>query len=457
MIVLRQDVAALSWEDRRVGLEKIIPDELIQEVLRENGKQDPNCPRLPGLLLMRFVLGLGLFCSDCYRQVFRQVRQGQEERSRQTKAPPGRTTLCEARKRLGVKALVMLCKRVVHLLASTSMPSAFYKGMRLMGVDGFVLDVPDSAQNNKVFGRPGSSRGRAAFPQVRVVALCELATHVMWHWLIKPCGWDERPMTHWLLHKLTPGMLLLWDRNFLSYQRLKAVQEQGAHLLALVSNCPVLKPVWYLKDGSYIAHFHRTTQDRKYGTSPIVVRVIKYTLKDDGRGHGGEPRRLLTTLLDAQLYPALELVELYHQRWEEELVVDEIKTHQMERAVLRSQTPGGVVQEIESLLLGHYVIRSLMFQAALEQGLEPLRMSFTGAIKILRMRMPSCPRNVALRRAWYQALVSEIGQETLPPRRNRSNPRVIKRKYKKWKVKRIKHHNPPQPTTSFAESVVIVR
>jgi hypothetical protein len=385
------------------------------------------------------------------------VRQGQEKRFRQTKAPPVRSTLCEARKRLGVKALVMLCKRVVHLLTSASMPSAFYKGLRLMGVDGFVLDVPDSVENDKVFGRPASSRGRAAFPQVRVAALCELATHVIWRWLIKPCGWDERPMTDWLLGKLTPGMLLLWDRNFFSYARVKAVKQRGAHLLALVSNSPVFKPVSHLKDGSYIAHLYRTAKDPKQEANPIVVRVIKYTLKDDGRGHGGEQRRLLTTLLDADLYPALELVELYHQRWEEELVVDEIKTHQMERSVLRSQTPGGVVQEIESLLLGHYVIRSLMFQAALEQGLEPLRMSFTGAIKILRMRIPSCPGNAALRRAWYQALVSEIGQETLPPRRNRSNPRVIKRKYRKWNVKRPKHRNPPQPTTSFVESVVILR
>lgn len=454
---LKQDVAALSSEELGRGLQEIIPDSLIQEALRETGKEDADCSRLPGLLLTRFVLAMGVFCTHCYRQVFRRIDPGEIHEIEKPVAPPGRTTLCEARKRLGVRPLVVIARQVVGLLGTALTPGAFYKTWRLMGVDGFVVDVPDSEANDKVFGRPGSSRGRAAFPQVRVVALCELATHVIWRWLIKPCRWDERPMTDWLLGTLTSGMLLLWDRNFFSYERVAAVKERQAQLLALITDWPVFKPFEYLKDGSYLARLYRTTGDRKHNRDPIVVRIIKYTLDDPGRSNSGEKRRLLTTLLDADLYPAQELVELYHMRWEEELVIDEIKTHQMERPVLRSQTPKGVVQEIYSLLLGHYVVRTLMFQAAKSQGLDPRRMSFTGAINILRLRIPARPKKSKARHRWYETLVLEVGQETLPPRRNRSNPRVIKRKYSKWKVKRLKHRNPPQPTKTFRESVVIVR
>jgi len=326
----------------------------------------------------------------------------------------------------------------------------------LMALDGFTLDIPDTPENQRVFGRPGASRGQSAFPQARVVALCEAGTHVMYKWRIKPFTCAEQPMADTLLKFLTPDMLLMWDCNFLSYDRVKATIATGAQLLIRVSNWPLFRPIRRLYDGSFLAKFYRTPTDRKHDRDGIIVRIIEYTFDDPHRPGQGQKHRLLTTLLDEKLHPALDLIEVYHERWEEELCIDEIKTHQRERPVLRSQTPLGVVQELYSLMLNHYVVRSLMFQAANAGGLAPRQMSFTAAVKILRCRIPECPPGPRTRQRWYAKLLSEIAEQRLPARRNRINPRVIKRKYAKWKVKRPQHRHPPQPTTAFLQSVVML-
>jgi hypothetical protein len=162
----------------------------------------------------------------------------------------------------------------------------------------------------------------------------------------------------------------------------------------------------------------------------------------------------LTTLPDEKTHPAKVLVELYHARWEEELAIDELKTHEMERPVLRSQTPAGVVQELYGLLLAHYVIRTLMCQAARQKGISPLRLSFTGTLKILRCRLPECPPTPSGRAFWWQRLLEEITEEQLPPRRNRINPRVIRRQQSKWPKKRPHHRHTPQPPCPFASQSI---
>jgi hypothetical protein len=451
MIAIDKDVAALSRADRLHGLHRIIPSGLIRQVLKESGKDRHVCARLPAGFMVHFMLALGLFCRDCYRQVFRWLRPWRAG------ALPQRSTLCEARKRLGVAPLVLLAQRTVRLLGEPSTPGAFYRGLRLMALDGFAADVPDSPENQHVFGRPGSDKGRSAFPQVQVVALCEAATHVMWKWLIKPCRTDERPMADRLLGHLQGDMLLLWDRNFLSYNRVAAVRQRGAHLLARINDWPVFREIRRFPDGSYLARLYRTTTDRKHDQGGIEVRIIEYTFDDPQRTGVGEKHRLLTTLLDPTLDPAVTLIELYHQRWEEELSIDEIKTHQMERPVLRSQTPAGVIQELYALLIDHFIVRTLMHEAARQQNMDPRRLSFTGTIKILRCRIPTCPQTHAAQRRWYDDLLHEVAEEKLPPRRDRINPRVIKRKYSKWKVKRPCHRHYPQPTKNFRDSIVMLR
>jgi hypothetical protein len=398
--------------------------------------------------MIGFVIAMGLCCRDCYRQLFRWLQPFRPGTT------PGRSTLCEARKRLGIGALRGLAEQVVVLLGQPDTPGAFYRGMRTMAVDGFVLDVADTPANAWSFGRPGSGRAPGAFPQVRLLALCETGSHVLWRWLIKPLRHGEARRVRYLLRFLQPDMLLLWDRNFLNHATVSAVIERRAQLLARISSNRVFTPIEGLVDGSYRAKLYRTATDRRRDRHGIVVRIIEYTLDDPARPGRDERHRLLTTLLDATLDPATTLICLYHERWEEELALDELKTHQRERPVLRSQTPAGVVQEIYGLLLGHFVVRTLMQEAAATRGLDPQRLSFTATLKVLRCRLPECrTRNP---RRWYQQLLSDIAEEVLPARRNRINPRVIKRKMSKWPKKRPVHQNYPQPTKAFDEAIVML-
>jgi hypothetical protein len=150
---------------------------LRDEVLSQTGHDQAFCKRLPGWFMVWFVAGLGLFCTDCYRQIFRWLQ------SFRPGSIPGRSTLCEARKRLGCRPLLALLRRVVCLLGKPETPGAFYRGMRTMAVDGFVLDVADTQANERAFGRPKSGRALGAFPQARVLALCETGSHVIWRFL----------------------------------------------------------------------------------------------------------------------------------------------------------------------------------------------------------------------------------------------------------------------------------
>jgi Insertion element 4 transposase N-terminal/Transposase DDE domain len=451
MFRIGKEAVALSRAQRLGALHRIIPRQKVKRVLAMTGHDRVFCARLPALFMVYFVLAMGLFCTDCYRQVFRWLRPWKKG------SVPGRSSLCEARRRLGVRPLVELAKTTIRLLAGPQTKRAFYRGLRLMALDGFVVDIPDMPVNDEVFGRPPGSRAPGAFPQARVVALCEAGTHVMWRWLIKPIRTAEQAMADRLLRFLDAGMLLMWDQNFLSYSRVKRVIDQGAQLLARVQKDLIFQPIRRFPDGSYLAKLYRNATDRKHGRDGLLVRIIDYTFDDPHRVGHGQKHRLLTTLLDAKLDPAKTLIELYHVRWEQELAIDEFKTHQMQRPVLRSQTPAGVVQELYALLLDHYVVRVLMFEAAQAAQVPPLSISFTGTLKILRCRIPQCPRRQAARRRWWRNLVQEVAEEILPPRRNRINPRVIKRKMSKWKKKRPEHRPYPQPVRPFIDSIVMIR
>jgi len=445
--------ALASWptRERTRALKRIIPRARIEEVLARTGRSRAHCPRLPGWFMVWFVIALGLFCRDCYRQVFRWLQPFRPN------ANPPRSTFCEARQRLGVAPIRHLAEDTIRLLGRPETPGAFHRGMRTMALDGFVVDLPDTPANERAFGRPGSGRAPAAFPQARVLALCETGSHVLWRSLIKPCHRGEVTMAHHLLRSLQRDMLLLWDRNFLSYQAVAEVRQRRAHLLARIKSNLIFTPIRVLEDGSYLAKLYRSAADRRRDREGILVRIIEYTFDDPGRPGSGERHRLLTTLLDGAPDPAETLIVLYHERWEEEVTLDELKTHQRERPALRSQTPGGVVQELYGLLLGHYVVRVLMQEAAASRGLDPQRMSFTGALKILRCRLPECPASRRGRGRWYHNLVAKIAEEVLPERRDRVNPRVIKRKMSNWRKKRPEHRHYPQPTKRFAESIVMRR
>ena len=439
-----------STAERVAALKRIVPKAAIGVVLRKTGRGKAPCRRLPRWFVVWFVIVMALFCRDSYQQVFRWLHRFRKG------ITPGRSTLCEARQSVGVAPLRLLAEQLIELQAQPDTRQAFYGGLRLMGVDSFVVDVPDTPENVRAFGRPGSSRSPAAFPQARVLSLCELGTHVLWKSLIKPHRRGEHPMARHILRFLEENMLLLWDRNFLSYDLVQQVAERRAQLLARIKSNLIFNPIRRLRDGSFLAKLYPSPRHRARDEGGVVVRIIEYTFEDPGRPGSGQPHRLLTTLLDERQHPANDLIVLYHERWEQELAYDELKTHQRERPVLHSQTPAGVVQELYGLLLGHYVIRKLMCDAAELADVAPRELSFVNTLKILRCRLPEAPRNADGLRRWHHNLLTEVAAEVLEPRRDRVHPRVIKRKMSNWLKKRDKHRNYPQPTKTFRKSIVML-
>jgi hypothetical protein len=441
--------------DRLAGLEKVICPWLIRQVLQDTGRKNGRACELTHEVMMWVILAMGILTHLPIRQVFRHAR-----RLRPGGKCPARSSLCEGRRRLGAEPVKALHAAVVKPLAKPDTPGAFYRQWRLMALDGTVMDVPDSEANAAAFARSSGGRGDGAFPQVRKVSLVELGTHVEFAMAIG--GWqdDERTLARALYDQIPDDALLLEDRGFFSYEDWKALHLR-TKLLIRMKNHHVLKPLRRLSDGSYLAKIYANGHDRAKDRQGIVVRVIEYALDDPQRVGHGEVHRLLTNLLDEFECPARELVVLYHERWEEELVFDEQKTHHDPRraekpAQLRSESPEGVRQELYALSLGHFVIRALMLEAARPARLDVDRLSFVGCFRILQCRLPECDsRTPAGITQWYEAVVAEMRTERIEPRRNRINPRVIKRKMSKWNKKRPEHRRLPPLRKTFEQCVVM--
>lgn len=443
--------------DRLAGLQKVISPAAIQQALSDSGRVPKRSCKLTFEITMWIVLAMGILTDLPIRQVFKHAR-----RLRMGELSPHRSSLCVARKRLGVGPVRSLFAATVRPLAVPDTPGAYYQGFRLVGVDGVIYNIPDTPENERAFGRPsGGDRGMGAFPQFRKVSLTELGTHSEIGVVFKRLKCGETTAFAALWKHIPPGSLLLEDRGFFSYSQWKRALSEKVAVLARIKSNQILKPIKDLSDGSYLAKIYPKSYDRDKDRNGIVVRVIRYRLDDPKRTGHNEEHILMTTLLDAELYPAKELIPLYHERWEEELTFDEQKTHQDPRrptkpAHLRSQTPSGVIQELYALSLAHFVIRSLMFEAAREIGVDVDRLSFTGCFQILKCRLPECNTQTPQTfQDWYKNLLWEMQHEGLEPRRNRINPRVIKQKIMKWPKKRPQHKSPPKLDKTFEESILI--
>ncbi|MCY0944255.1 IS4 family transposase [Streptomyces sp. H34-S5] len=253
-------------------------------------------------------------------------------------------------------------------------------------MDGTAFDLADTQANDAFFGRPGSGRGVGAFPQARVVALAECGTHAVFGAAVGPLSSSEQTLSRQLFTRLRAGMLVLADRGFYGFELWQAARATGADLLWRVKSNAALPVTRRLPDGSYLSEVY-PERDRKQRRNPVAVRVVEYTL---ARTADATVYRLLTTVLDPEAAPAQDLAALYAQRWEIETTLDEIKTHQRgPKLVLRSKYPWGVEQEIYGFLLVHHAIRQLMHQAALEDGLDPDRLSFTRSLRIVRRQVPA--------------------------------------------------------------------
>ncbi|MFB7696969.1 IS4 family transposase [Streptomyces sp. NPDC056081] len=365
-------------------LTRVFPPGVVDEVIAECGRREQRSRLLPARVVVYFVLAMCLFSGQGHEEVARLLTQGLE-RVRQWEKPwhvPTTGAIGRARGRLGPEPLKALFARVCRPVAVQDTAGAWYRGWRLVAVDGTVFDVPDTEANSTYFGRPGSGRGqqRSAYPQVRVAALVECGTHAVFAAATGPLSVHEQHLIPGLLGRLGPGMLLMADRGITGFELWKAASGTGADLLWRVRKNIVLPFLEAFEDGSYLSGIV-AAGDRKR-QDPVRVRVIEYTL---GREDDGTVYRLITTVCNPQEASAADLAGLCHQRWEIENTLNEIKTHQGGRQlVLRSQYPDGVEQEIYGFLLVHHALRDVMHHTAHRAGLDPDRLSFTRTLRIAR-------------------------------------------------------------------------
>lgn len=367
-------------------LTRVFPPGLVDEVIAEAGRTEQRNRTLPARVMAYFAVGMALYSEGSYEDVLGQLTDGLAWTSgwSETYTPPSKSAIFQARQRLGAEPIAALFTRVAKPLATPALAGSWLAGRRLVAVDGACLDVADTPENAAFFGRPGVNKGeQAAFPQARLVGLAECGTHALFAAQIGKYSESEATLTERLLTALTPGMLLLADRGFFSYSLWRKASATGADLLWRIrtdSAGPKPTHVEDLDDGSWLADLRKSTD--RHG-EPMRVRVVDYTI-DDGR-ENPVSYRLFTTMLDPAEVAAVELAAAYHERWEIELALDELKTHQRgPRIVLRSKSPELVQQEIWGHLCCHYAIRTLMTDAAHHSGHDPDRVSFVAALRIAR-------------------------------------------------------------------------
>jgi hypothetical protein len=375
-------------------LTRVFPPELVDQVVAEAGRGEQRQRLLPARVVVYYVLGLALYSSSSYEEVIRMLVEGLSWGSgwQRPWSVPTKGALSQARMRLGSEPLRALFEAVAVPLAEPGGEGAFYREWRLVSIDGTCLDLADTPANEAEFGRPGSGRGAkvAAFPQVRLVGLGECGTHALLKVKTGPYRSGEQTLAAELLGGLEPGMLCLADRLFYGFELWKKASASGADLVWRTKSNHRLPVLERLADGSYLSElFASSDRDRRDG---IPVRVVEYALDDPGRPQADSRYRLLTTILDPERAPAVELAPLYAQRWEFEGALDELKVHQRgPRVVLRSKTPDGVIQEVYGHLCVHYAIRWLMHTVALASGHDPDRISFIRTLRAARRTTGSHP------------------------------------------------------------------
>ena len=379
-------------EDRiSVGaLARAFPREAVEEAVGAAGARELRNRMLPAWLTVYFVLGLALFMDMGAGRVMRKLAGTLAWAGRGVSVVvPSEEALSNARARLGSTPLRLLFEKAAGPLAPPGSPGAFWRGLRLVSLDGTTLDVQDTGANWAHFGgpstkEPSGKKLRGAFPQVRLLALAECGTRAL---IAACCGaysTGEKTLARELLPRLRPGMLLLADANFACYELWAAAAAAGAELVWRAGAQLGLPVDAVLADGTYLSRLKAPRHLRKQSAADITVRVIEYHLLD-AAGEVTETFTLITTLTSPDAAPARELADLYQARWQIETALGAFKT-EMKGAgvVLRSKTPDGAEQETWALLCAYHAIRELICAAAALARADPLRISFVNALDTVR-------------------------------------------------------------------------
>ena len=369
---------------------KTFPMTTVRSVLADCGRAGVRQRDLPAPVVVYYVIALALYMQASYREVLRCLLEGVRwlvDPSAPIKVA-GKSGISQARTRLGWQALRQLHDAVVRPIAVAATRGAWYRGWHLVSLDGSTLDVADERANDEAFGRPGASRGASACPQIRFVSLVESGTHVLFGSQMSGYGTSEITLARSVLNGLQKGMLCLADRQFFGFALWGQARDSGCDLLWRIKKNARLPREMVLPDGSYLSRIYPSEPDRRRKKNGVSVRVIDYRL--DGVVDAEPIYRLVTTILDPDRAPANELAALYHERWEIETALDELKTHlRGARIVLRSKTSDLVRQEFYGLMMAHFAIRSLIHEAALKADEDPDRLSLLHAVRVVRRRLPA--------------------------------------------------------------------
>ena len=347
--------------------------------------------------------------------------------------------LCHAKGRLGSEPLKLVFR---DLSSSLSPRIETFRGHRKLAVDGTYFRVADTPSNVKSFGKK-KGRTEAAYPQMLAVILVETSTHRALDVELGHCHVGERSLTTELVARsLGTADLVIFDRGLPSFEIFLECQAVDSRYLARISKVWSPEIVKDLGPGDQLVSVSACSVERKrlraIGQDPnqsLMLRMITYCVP------GGETVRLLTDLMEPRVYPAIELARLYHERWEAELVFDEIKTHFLkppsggQPTHFRSKTPDGVYQEAYGALIAYNLVRDLMVRAAEAHSVPPLSLSFVGTLGVLKIWLPRLERGTGAGMS-LAALLSDISRCRLRARRQRQCPRVVKVKMTKFKKKR---------------------
>ncbi|MFL5664628.1 MAG: IS4 family transposase [Ktedonobacteraceae bacterium] len=432
-------------------LEQLCPRELVSELLSRCHAWGERERSLNQLLTVYYVIALSLFRRLNLAAVLAHLVRGLRWLwSNPSLRLPTAAALVYRRRLLGTPVMRHLFQRVCRPMATEQTKGAFRFGLRLMAIDGTLDEVADTQANVQYFGRLSSGKYQSPFPQVRCVYLAEVGTHAIIDAVFAPCRVPEQRLSPVLLSRsVQPGMLVLMDRGIVSAAELSTlVHQQQAHALARLKAGRFTHAEQVLSDGSYLVTLHPV------GLPAVQVRIIEYRIEphtaerlaefpSSQTSNHADPRqlhRLMTTLLDPQQAPAVELILCYHERWEIEACIGEQKTYlRLSNQPLRSKDPALVRQELYGLLLAHYIVRWWMHQSACEADLDPDRLSFTHAVEVLDTACYefALVARQELRRVKQRLLADLCEPATLvPPRRLRFYPRVIKRAYSPFHRKR---------------------
>ena len=365
-------------------LAEAFPLETVRAILKATGREGKRKRLLPASMMVYYVIALGLFVGVGCREVLRRLLDGAMWIWPNEVHVATESAITQARQRLGSASIERLYEQVVTPIAKKATRGAWYRLWRVVSLDGFILDIAESDENVKAFGRPGASRGNSAYPQTRVVGFLENGTHVLFGAEMDRCDVGETTMARRIFSKLQRNMVCLADRNFLCYPLWEQAVATGAKLVWRAKLRLVIPKIRKLADGSYLAKLYPSPKHRRQDREGILVRLVDYRI--DGFR---ESYRLVTNILDPEKAPALELARLYSERWTIETAFDEIKTHlRGSKIVLRSKLPELVRQDVFGLLLAHYGVRFVMHDAALSEDISTAELSFVHTLRVVHRKLP---------------------------------------------------------------------